>query len=81
MPKDDRTKLLESDMCRRQEALSNLTVHHWEGSLESLSLEDLPIKTSSKIPILSDTCASDFGGAERRCILVAEVSEVHTREL
>ena len=36
----------------------------------SLLLEDLPIKTSSKIPILSDTYASDSGGAERRCILV-----------
>ena len=33
MHTDDRTKFLESDMCSRQEALSNLTVHHWEGSL------------------------------------------------
>ena len=27
-PKDDRTKLLESNICSRQKALSNLTVHH-----------------------------------------------------
>ena len=36
----------------------------------SLLLEDLPIKTSSKILILSDTHASNLGGAGRRRVLI-----------
>ena len=71
MPTDDRTKLLESDMCSRQEALSNLTVHHWEGSLGArFCWKICPSKCRAKFPILSDTHASNLGGAGRRCVLV-----------
>ena len=35
-------------------------------------LEDPPIKTSSRIPSLSDTHASYLGVAGRRCVLVDE---------
>ena len=47
-------------------------------SESSLLLENLPIKTSDKILILSDTFASTLGGAGRRCVLVGGgVSDAH----
>jgi len=70
-PTVDRTKFIESDMCRRKETLSNLTVHHMEGSLGArFLLEDLPIKTSSKILILSDNHASGAFGADSHTMAV-----------
>ena len=79
---DGGVDLLADGHGQQNEASRKRRVQSTEGPVESYSpslgrvsessflLEDLPIKTSSRIPILSDTHASDLGGAGRRFVLV-----------
>ena len=82
MPTDDRTKLLESDMCSRQKALSNLTVHHWEGSLGARFCWKIgPSKRRAKFRFSQTPMRQSSAVRDDVVSWLAEVSEVHTKRV
>ena len=82
MPTDDRTKLLESDMRSRQKPLSNLTVHHWEGSLEArFCWKICPSKRRAKFRFSQTPMRQISVVRDDVVSWLAEVSEVHTKRV
>ena len=75
-------EFLVSNMCRRQKALSNLTVHHWEGTLGArFCWKICPSKRRAKFRFSQTPLRQISAVRDDVVSWLAEVSEVHTKRV